>query len=213
MFRKLKDAINNVNTQKLKRDAEVFKKRFQYKMNQNKQELKKTWNIDQFYKNYGQYIPNKSSYSRLNESLKGFEVWYTKKRDKVVNSFDNSTKNTAKSAKNFGINFIKTAPIVIAKASKTFFYDTKDYVKSSYSEGRAHIKDYFRKNQKYFSAMREKYFGFFKRSKRSVLLLFGATVFLYALGSNIPGAYASYQIKKKQIELQQEQLNKNSNNY
>lgn len=118
MFQKLRDAANSLNTQKMKKDMDVMKKRFVYRMKENKRELSKTWDIGKFKKTWGAYMPNLQNYSQYKGSFQKLDNWYTNKRDKMSQNFDNSTKQKAKSVSNFGIRFIKSAPFVLFNGSK-----------------------------------------------------------------------------------------------
>ena len=86
------------------------------------------------------------------------------------------------------------------RLTKGFLSDTGSFFTENYKESRDHVKEYFKKNKKYFAYRRKNAFNFLKRQRRGFVGLFLGTVFVYAVGSNIPKAVAYYKLNKKENE-------------
>jgi len=79
--------------------------------------------------------------------------------------------------------------------------------KVSYLENKIQIKydieQYLRRNRKYFAQYKDKFLGFFKRSKRQTMIMIFGGLFMYGLGSNLPKAIADYQYRREELRLRE----------
>lgn len=202
MFRKILDKFKNINVDKVKRDAQIQKKRLLYNLSQAKKEIKDTWSTSKLYKNFPSY---KIYAQSIKDSIKARKIdeLYSAKRDKMTENLDQRISTTMKKLKTLGEKS-KKLPYNISSSLLTFGKDTKDYISESYYDAAKHIKKYFKDNEKYFLYRKNMINENFKRNRRKWLYIGAGAVFIYAVGSNIPDAIVKYKLAKE--------FNKNSPN-
>jgi len=203
MFRKLLEKVKNTNLDKLKRDTQI--------------QIKKA----SFYtKKFGDEVKTKVSYTKIQEKVPGLIKYLkdarkkldldklddlkNKKVDEWSYKAEEKIKGSVYGLKNL-FKKSKEIPKVTKKYSRTFAQEAKSYISESYTEGVAHMKNYFKSNQKYFEHKRKEYFDAYRKKRNNILMIGGGALFIYSVGSNIPQAIVSYKLAQSHLESYREQ--------
>lgn len=202
MFRKILDKVKGTNFDKLKRDTRIQIKRASFYTQKFGNELKAKVPNPKF----NEKIPGLIKYlkdTKRNLDLDKLDNLKNKKIDEWNSKFEEKLKGSFYVLKNL-FKKSKEIPKATTKYSKTFVQETKSYAKESYIEGVAHMKNYFKSNQKYFEHRRKEYLDAYRKKRNNILMIGGGALFIYSVGSNIPHAIVSYKLAQNHLENSRE---------
>lgn len=212
MFQKLKDTVNNLNVDKLQRDAKVELNRAKYRASKLQQDLSKQfqqqlknptfqsyWTQAQNYRK--SFDPKSMNTEFIKRRMNTADSRWTEVRDKVTDGIDSGLRAVGKLAKTA---YSKVdIPKVVEKTADTgkgLASDVKSFFQENYRMSKDHVRDYFSGNKRFFDYYKRKIFAVSPKTKRKAVGFVFACVFLYGVGTGLPGAIVRYQIweqKKK----------------
>ena len=202
MFRKIREAYQNFNFQKLKRDFEVNKDRTKYYFKDFKKKAYSSGYYSKLKDLYGSVNSNLNK-EQLKKKAESWENNYINKRDSYVNNLSQKFNEIKfKDKPKEGISKLSRASSSMLGMTKNFLSDTRSFVSNSYNTSRQHVGNYLKSNRQYFNNWKDSAARFGKKSGRRFFLLTTTLVFISTLGANIPNAVANYKLRKDEIERQ-----------
>lgn len=206
-YSRLRNAYSNINTQKLSRDTRVFKERLRYGLFNVKKDIDKNWDLNKLKVNFpGYYRVLKGTTQNFKQNMHSIDSRWSRYRDRAMRTFDSNVKNATRwfySAGSARVRALMTAPNAVRDSLGKAYRSAK----VSYLENKIQIKydieQYLRKNRKFFAQYKDKFVGFFKRSKRQTMIMVFGGLFMYGLGSNLPKAIADYQYRRDELRLRE----------
>lgn len=192
----------STNFQKLKKDSEINFKKATFYTKKASNELKSKVDSLKIPEKFPKLLNSfKDLRKNLNltklDDLKSnkIEEWNYKFEEKVKSSF-NSMKQLMKKS--------KEVPKQTVDLSKGFGREVKTYFSESYTQGVAHVKNYLKANEKYFSHKRKEFENSFRKKKNNIFIIVAGFVFVYAVGANIPNAIVKYKLAQENSRYAEE---------
>ena len=191
--------IQNLNTQKLKKDSEINLKRFEFCFKDRVKDLKQKTEklgLKQKLESTKKLLIQK----RKEWNLRKLDDLKTKKIDEWNYKFEEKVKEGFKAMKKM-IYKSKDAPKVVKDQGKNVGMEVKDFFKENYLMTKNHLKQYFKDNEKFFKYKIEAYRSRYRKKKMNMLIIGGLAIFVYAAGANLPYAIAKYKLSQEMMEI------------